>query len=66
VHDAGGAEVRSVSHGFPPNYFAQFLASDLIGSPLTANQSVVMTVDAGSAIVYGVSNYTLQIPRGVE
>lgn len=55
-----------MSHGFPPNYFAQFLASDLIGSPLTANQSVVMTVDAGSAIVYGVSNYTLQIPRGVE
>jgi hypothetical protein len=72
VHDAGGAEVRSVTHGFAPNYFIQALASDLAGGPLGANQSVVMTVDAGSAIVYGVSidnasgDATLQIARGIS
>jgi hypothetical protein len=72
VHDPSGAEVRSTTHGFPPNYFIQSLASDLVGGALSANQSVVMTIDAGSAIAYGVSinnasgDATLQIARGIS
>lgn len=72
LYDGSGAEVRSVTRGFGPNFFQQFAASDLLGGPTGASQSVVITVDAGSAIVYGSAienasgDATLQIARAVE
>jgi hypothetical protein len=72
VRDASGAELRSVARPFPASYFQQFSAEDLTGAPLGANHTVVITVDAGSAIVYGaaIDNATgdtsLQIARRVS
>jgi len=45
--------IRSVSRTFPPNYLAQLSASDLVGGNIGPNQSVVMAIDSGSAVVYG-------------
>jgi hypothetical protein len=72
VRDARGAELRSVTRPFPANYFQQFSAEDLTSAVLGANHTVVITVDAGSAIVYGaaIDNITgdtsLQIARRVS
>ena len=72
VRNAAGAELRSIARPFPANYFAQFSAQDLTGDSLGANDSVIITVDAGSAIVYGAAidnatgDTTLQIARAVR
>ena len=72
VRNASGAELRSVTRPFPANYFHQFSAADLTGAPLGANDSIVITIHAGSAIVYGAAidnatgNTTLQIARKVS
>src|SRR6185436_6475758 len=63
VYDTSGAEVRSTTRSFPPNYFQQFAAAELLGVAPTANQAVVVTIDGGSAIVYGVTDATLQVAR---
>ena len=55
VYDAIGAQLRTVNRTFPPNYFAQFAASDLLGAAIGANQSIVFSIDAGSVVVYGSS-----------
>ncbi|HEX8408915.1 MAG TPA: ScyD/ScyE family protein, partial [Thermoanaerobaculia bacterium] len=70
LYDGAGALVTSVTRAFPPNYFQQFSFSDLLGTPLGANQSVAIEVLNGSAIIYGaaVDNssgaMSLQIARG--
>jgi hypothetical protein len=72
VHDVNGTVLRSATHSYSPNYFTQVSAEDLLGGALGANQSVVMTVDAGSVIAYGVSinnasgDATLQIARATS
>lgn len=69
LHDASGAELHSSSRSFPANYFQQFAAADLVGMTPGANQSIVIAVDSGSAIAYGIAldnetgNATLQIVR---
>lgn len=55
VHNRLGAELRAVTRVFPPMYFQQFSSADLLGGALGANEAVVVTVNAGSAIVYGVA-----------
>ena len=39
--------------GFPPNYLAQLSASDMVGGNVGPNQSIVIAIDSGSAVVYG-------------
>jgi hypothetical protein len=71
VRDAAGVELRSVTRPFPANWFSQFTAEDLTGAPLGPNHTVVISVDSGSAIVYGAAienatgDATLQIARPV-
>lgn len=72
LHDANGAELHSSSRLFPANYFQQFAAADLVGMTPDANQSVVITIDSGSAIAYGAAldnetgNATLQLAKGTK
>jgi len=72
VRDAAGKELSTITRSFPPTYFQQFGASELLGTNPPANASIVVHVDSGSAIVYGsgVKNSTgdaiLQIARGVS
>ncbi|HEX2123540.1 MAG TPA: ScyD/ScyE family protein, partial [Thermoanaerobaculia bacterium] len=72
VFDSAGREVHSVSRPFPPMFFQQFLASDLLGGPLPANGVVIVTVDAGDAIVYAATiandtgDATLQIASAID
>lgn len=69
LYDANGVELHSSGRSFPANYFQQFAATDLVGMAPGANQSVVITIDGGSAIVYGATidnatgNGTLQVAR---
>ncbi len=49
----GSAVVKSVSVSYPPNHFVQIPAGDLLGVSSGASQSLIFSVDSGSAIVYG-------------
>ena len=53
LYDASGTFVRTTSRSFPANYFTQMSASDFIGGSIAANQSIVISIDAGSVVVYG-------------
>lgn len=55
LHDSAGTRVRTVTRTFGPNFFQQFAAAELLGNFINTNQTVVVTVDAGSAFVYGTS-----------
>jgi len=71
THD-GATLVRTVTRTFAPNYFAQLAASDLTGGAVAANQTIVISVDAGSAVIYGSSvssngaGSTLQVAQRLE
>lgn len=51
--DAAGAVIRTNRRSFPPNYLAQLSSSGLVGGDLGPNQSIVISIDSGSAVVYG-------------
>lgn len=53
VYDSNGSSLRTRNVVYGPGYFLQSSSSELTGAPVGANQAVVFTVDAGSAIVYG-------------
>jgi hypothetical protein len=53
LYDAAGTIIRSNSRTFAPNYLAQMSASDLVGGSIGPNQSIVISIAAGSAVVYG-------------
>jgi hypothetical protein len=55
IYDAAAVFVRTVTRSFGPTYFAQFAATDLLGGAIAANQTVVFSIDSGSAVVYGFS-----------
>jgi len=63
LYDANGTELRTTSRSFPADFFQQFSASELLGTTPSANQAVVITIESGSAIVYGVTDTALQVPR---
>jgi hypothetical protein len=52
-HNASGAVVQTVHRSYPPNYFVQIAASDLLGAPTGTDEALTFLIDAGSAIVYG-------------
>jgi hypothetical protein len=72
VYEASGTLVHTTSRAFGPNIFVQLPASDLLGAPIAANQTIVFSIDSGSAIVYGSSvansggGSTLQIAQRIE
>jgi hypothetical protein len=72
LHDSSGAVVKTVTRGFGPDFFQQYLFTDLLATPLGANQAVTFEVVSGSAIVYGsaVDNATgtmsLQLAEGIS
>lgn len=53
LYDASGGVVRTASRSFPPNYFIHMPASEFVGGSIAANQSIVIAIDSGSAVVYG-------------
>jgi hypothetical protein len=55
VYDAGATLVRTVTRSFGTNYFAQFAAADLLGGAIAANETLVFSIDSGSAVIYSSS-----------
>jgi len=55
LKDSAGNTRTSVHASYEPNYFNQFLASDLFGIVPGANDIVEVSVSTGEAIVYGVT-----------
>src|SRR5438270_6487488 len=53
LYEAGGTVVRTVSRTFAPSSLSQMSASDFAGGSVGPNQSIVVSLDAGSAVVYG-------------
>jgi hypothetical protein len=53
VRNKGGDVVKVAPLTFGPSYFAQSGAPQLLGVTLTGDESVVFTIDEGSAVVYG-------------
>lgn len=53
LYGANGSLVRTVTRTYPANFFTQVPASVFAGGEVAANQTLVVTVDAGSAAVYG-------------
>lgn len=67
LYDAAGTLLQTVTRKFGPNFFQQFPTSGLFTSFVNTNESIVVSVDAGSAIIYAAtienttSAMTLQI-----
>lgn len=56
VRDASGAVVATSSKSYPANFFTQLAAQDFLGGAArTPNTSVELSVESGSAIIYGVA-----------
>ena len=53
VRNAEGAVTRTVSKTYPATFFQQGTATDVLGAPLNANDSITISVDSGSLVVYG-------------
>lgn len=53
VYDAAGNLVRSTDWTLPPNYFAQMPAASFARGDVGALQTVIVSVTAGSAALYG-------------
>ena len=53
LYEAVGTVVRAVNRTFAPNSLSQMSASDFVGGTIGANQSIVISVSVGSAVVYG-------------
>ena len=55
VRNRDGALVRTIPRIYPANYFEQVGGTAFAGGPIGPNDTVTVTVGAGSAIVYGAS-----------
>ena len=53
VYDAAGSPVRTTTRSFPANQFIHLPASEITGGPIAANQTIVISIDSGSAVIYG-------------
>jgi len=53
VRDVDGTTVHAVVKSFDPNFFEQTSADEFAGVALSENQSIEITVERGSLIVYG-------------
>lgn len=73
LYEAAGTAIRTVNRTFAPNSLSQIPVSDFVGGNIGPNQSIVISINAGSAAVYSstVSNTgqgsTFQVaPRVVQ
>ncbi len=55
VYSSPGSLIRTTTRTYPPNYFTLLGAQELVGGPIEANQTIVFSIEAGSAVVYGSS-----------
>jgi len=53
VIDSNGATKATASKTFDPNFFQQYGAADLLGTAISANDAILITVNSGAVIVYG-------------
>ena len=53
VRNAKGVVTGAVAKSYPATFFQQGTATDVLGAPLNANDSIQISVDSGSLIVYG-------------
>lgn len=71
MHDADGTYIRGNTHYFAPNSLVQMPVAELMGGEVTADQMVMFTVNAGSAVIFASTidnngtGSTLQIVRPV-
>jgi Bacterial Ig-like domain (group 2) len=70
VRDRDGIVLRNLpSAHYDPTYFKQFSSSDLLGLVLTGGETITLTVNSGSIIIYGsttddtTQDPTLQVAR---
>lgn len=69
--DAAGAEVAAVTHVFPATWYQQTTVEELLGVAPPHGGSIVIEMNAGIAIVYGVrienasSDATMQVARRI-
>jgi hypothetical protein len=53
LHDASGTLIRTTTRTFLANHLTHMAASDFAGGSIGPNQSIVISIDSGSAVVYG-------------
>ena len=53
VRNSAGVVVRTVTRNYTANFFTQTTAEDFAGGPVAGDQSIQISISAGSAIVYG-------------
>ena len=53
VYDKNGADVRTATKTYGPNFFQQTDAATFTGGAIAANQSIAITVTSGNVIIYG-------------
>lgn len=53
VHDSAGTLVQTVTKHYNPTYFEQQPSAPFLGITLVSNDSIEVSVDSGSAVVYG-------------
>jgi hypothetical protein len=51
MHEPDGTFIRGFTRYFPQNYVVQMPVSELLGGEVAANQMVMFTVNAGSAVI---------------
>lgn len=71
-YNPAGALTDSVTHTFGPNFFQQYSASALMGESVGTNETIIVEVEEGSAIVYGTtvenltSSMSIQLAAPIE
>ncbi|MGZ8830501.1 MAG: hypothetical protein ACXW2Q_09000, partial [Thermoanaerobaculia bacterium] len=53
LKDSAGSTLITKTRTYAPNWFEQIDAASFLGSAIAGNQSILIEVSAGSAIVYG-------------
>ncbi len=72
VRGSDGTVTHTTTKMWPPDFFEQRSATDLLGTTLEADDTIALRVDAGSAVVYGstTDNITqdpsLQLARAID
>ncbi|HUJ15202.1 MAG TPA: hypothetical protein VL284_15555 [Thermoanaerobaculia bacterium] len=55
IRDSSGAHRSSMQKKYPPHYFEQVDAATFFDVALHGSESIVLTIDSGSAVIYGSS-----------
>jgi hypothetical protein len=72
LHDGAGTLLRGVQREYPPNYFVQSPAAELLDGVLDGGETIIVRVDSGSVVMYGsavsngASGDVLQLARNVS